>query len=256
MLLPTVERENLDLQSRHIADYNRELLAIAGILSRAVYDAEMGEIARLWKETIFGDKPSDDPAAKWLLGRASHLLHFFTFRSSTPIAAVGQAIQASFFNSNTKEFLLVSSKGIVPSTKVRLPAAELSFLSSLSVVPDVVAKENVLLLDQLQERNLLKPISIDDVITQLNEKPLAIDEAIALLIWWISLSWNPSYDPKLLPRLCSATIISMPLEGEGAEIVALAKVKYVLNAKVIPPDLPLPSSVLPVGLIAVWQGRV
>ena len=247
-MLPTVERENLDLQSRHIADYNRELLSIAGILSRAVYDFEMGEIARLWQETV--SKPitdnCTDPAAAWLLGRASHLLQFFTFRTSTPIAEVGQTIQASFFSCNTKEFLLLSSKGIIPSSQVRLPAAELSFLSGLSIVPASVAKENAILLDQLQERNLLRPITIEDIICKLNDKPLAADEATGLLKWWISLSWNPSYDAKLLPKLRSATALSILRQDGDEQIIALNKVKYYLNTKILPPDLPLPSNVLPV----------
>lgn len=37
----TVERESLDFQARHVADWNRELLWAGGILARTVYEEEL-----------------------------------------------------------------------------------------------------------------------------------------------------------------------------------------------------------------------
>jgi hypothetical protein len=245
-LVPTVERENLDLQNRHIADYNRELLSVAGIVSRCVYDSEMAEIARLWKDLGSTPDTSEGSATEWLLRRASHLLQFFTFRTSTPIAEVGSVIQASFFSCNTREFLVASSKGILPASKVRLPVAELSFLGGLSIVPENIAKENTLLLDQLQERNLIRSVTIEDIIDQLNEKPLTIEEAVALLKWWISLSWNASYDSRILARLRDAALISWTDSEKVDRIVPLSTIKHFVNSKSIPPEVPLPQNILPV----------
>jgi hypothetical protein len=39
--IPTIERENLDLQDPHIAKWNKELLASVGQIARFIYDQTM-----------------------------------------------------------------------------------------------------------------------------------------------------------------------------------------------------------------------
>lgn len=39
--ITTVERESLDFQARTVADWNRQLLGIGGILARTVWETEM-----------------------------------------------------------------------------------------------------------------------------------------------------------------------------------------------------------------------
>lgn len=172
----------------------------------------------------------------------------FTFYQSTPIAEVGRLVQSSFFSSNNREFLIASTQGVLSTSRVRLPATELSFLTGLAVVPDSVAQHTSLLLDQLQDRNLIQSVTIDDIITQLNEKPLPLGQAISALQWWIGLAGNLQYDARLMPRFKQALVATLPAENKDdqEQVVQMAAMRSYLNPKTIPPDMPLPPYVLPV----------
>lgn len=64
----TVERESLDFQARYVADWNKELLAIGGVLARSVYEEEMDAIKRVWRKDA-----SQEEVVK-LQQRALHLM--------------------------------------------------------------------------------------------------------------------------------------------------------------------------------------
>lgn len=206
----------------------------------------MQDLARRWKSL-----EAEDAHAKLAIYNASsHLMQNFTFYQSTPIAEVGRLLQNSFFASNKREFLLISTQGVLPSFRVRLPVTELSFLADLATVPDSVAKETGLLLDQLQERDLLQSATIDDVITQLNAKPLPIEQATSALLWWIGLAGNLQYDARLMPRFRDALVITGDAQdGRGEQVIPMSTVRNYLNPKAIPPDLPLPPQMLPVSML-------
>lgn len=67
-LVSTVERESIDFQARYVADWNKELLAMGGIVARSVYEEEMEEIKKLYKED------SSEEQKKKLQERALHLM--------------------------------------------------------------------------------------------------------------------------------------------------------------------------------------
>lgn len=248
-----MERENIDLQSRAVSEYNKELLAVSGILCRCIYDGEMQDMATQWQK--LGPAAASthlDEFRSRLIRRASHLMAFFTFYPATPFTEAGRIIQSSFFACNTREYLLVSNQGILSTASIRMPAPDLHFLSGLPVVAADAARDNAYLLEQLQDRNLIRTATLDDVLTQLQEKPLDVDEASAFFKWWISLSWNDHYDASLLPKLRNAAVITVPsIDGSSGRVVQLSSVKTYLNTKTLSPDLPLPSHVLPVGSIVL-----
>ena len=224
---------------------------MAGTLCRCIYDSELRRIETMWNLL---DK-TDEVRKQALIQKASHVMGFFTFRASTPFTEAGRLIGSSFFSCNTKEYLLISNRGVLPASKVRLPAPELAFLAGLPVIAADAAKDNALLLEYLQDRNLIRNVTIDDVIQQLNERPLDVAEATALLKWWIGLSWNSSYDSSLLPRLRNATVIAVPSEGTKGNdrIVQLSAMTAFLNTKTIAFDLPLPPHVFPVSVLCCGQ---
>lgn len=216
---------------------------MSGITCRIIYDNEMQDLSRRWKAI----PDNDDVSKVAIYAAASHLMQNFTFYQSTPIAEVGRVLQNSFFASNPREISLMSTQGVLPSSKVRLPVSELAFLTGLAIVPENVAKDTSLLLDQLQERKLLQLVTIDDVIQQLNAKPLPLGQATSALQWWIGLAGNVQYDARLMPRFRDALVITIPAEdGKSEQVVPMATVRSYLNPKTIPPDLPLPPQLLPV----------
>ncbi|CAF4050058.1 unnamed protein product [Rotaria sp. Silwood2] len=73
-LIPTIERENIDLQDPYIAKWNRELLASIGQIARRIYDGEMLMISNNTQKTI------DD----YLIALSS-----YSFQPSVPNNVVG-----------------------------------------------------------------------------------------------------------------------------------------------------------------------
>lgn len=66
--ISTVERESLDFQARYVSDWNRELLAVGGVLARSVYEEEMDEVKRLYRKDLTVEEQ------KKLQERALHLM--------------------------------------------------------------------------------------------------------------------------------------------------------------------------------------
>ncbi|KAI6017065.1 hypothetical protein EDC04DRAFT_2608171 [Pisolithus marmoratus] len=48
--IPTVEHECIDFVNRNVTTWNRELLYVRGFLCRVVYELELSDVQRLWKE--------------------------------------------------------------------------------------------------------------------------------------------------------------------------------------------------------------
>jgi len=94
-------------------------------------------------------------------------------------------------------------------------------------------------------------ITMSDVFLELQSRALPVDEMLACLKWWISVSKHPNYDPSLLSRLLEAAMITIPSpdakDGSAdstSKIQPLVGVKYFLNAQRLQPDLPLPETCL------------
>src|SRR4051794_34178873 len=93
-LIIQVERESIDLVDKTLAKYNTEMLCLAGILCRILYEDEMSQITRLYNEMIGPNVNVDDEntksAREWFEKRAAHALTHFTFKQSTPNMQVGR----------------------------------------------------------------------------------------------------------------------------------------------------------------------
>lgn len=278
--IPTVERESLDFQAAHIADFNRELLFVAGYLTRSVYEEEMRDVSRLWKElvpdtasTVVAGKyerskqeiEASESSREWLKNRSLHTMRFFTFSSSTPSGVVSSDVGQHFFSvdSQTSRYggtpkpglgpTIFSTSGPLASKKVRIAHPELSsFIKKTPTVPEDVAAQSPGMLARLREQNLIQDISLDDVFSELSDRALDIEEMKSCLAWWISLAKNRSYDPSLWNRLRDSAVLSIPAStdvssgGSTAErIVPLAMIKTFVNPKTITLDLPLPDHCMP-----------
>lgn len=136
--IPTVERENIDFADRYISVWNKELLSIGGLLCRIIYNHELAQIDRLYRELIgypdMVDKTETTPNdAKMMLEKqAAHALHSFTFQDSTPSNIVQKVQLERFFNSSKVPMQIMTSHGIQPITVARL-------------LPDISSQQHVLL---------------------------------------------------------------------------------------------------------------
>lgn len=258
--IPTVERESLDLQAKYVADWNKELLAIGGILARMIYEGEMKEIATLWTKNI------PDSTRTWLISRALHAMQFFTFHSSTPAGTVSFDTEQSFFQCDRNRTITVpSSSGPQSAINVRLPNPELAtFLKNIPVIPLEVTKNAQLMITKLRERRLISEISLEDVFKELENRVFNVDEMRECMTWWIGLTGLQGYDRSIVQRFLRCAVFqysptssssnadSLPASNTAPEvaeiIMPMSSAKTFINVKLIPADVPTPPHCLPFSL--------
>lgn len=222
--------------------WNKELLNIGGTVARAVYEIEMDHLKQLTDSTA----SKDAELQSWLTNRAIHLLKFFTFHQSTPSADVSSLMEQAFFSCSTG-FRIISTNGIQDIADIRLPDPQFSsFLKELPVIPEQVLSAARPMVTALQNRKFLKDISFGDVLKELDKRPLAEDESIACLTWWISLHKDAASAERLqsiLRKLLDAAVFM--IEGNDAKCIPLNTISTIFNPRNIPPDVPFPPTMLP-----------
>jgi hypothetical protein len=248
--IPTVERESIDLMDRWVSVWNRELLYVAGFVSRTVYEIQMRRLGQMWPGTAALD--SEDAAVKEvvdaLLRQAEHTMKYFTFKPSTPSAQVAQTMEAAFYTSlGDKSIPIISTKGIRGAETVRLPHDMLNnFLPNLPIFAPQLETKVEMFVARLRERRLLREISLEDVIEQLSRNPLTETQMLACFDWWKQLANLPQYDESVRRRLLQAAVfISKDAETGSDRIVSVGALQTYLNPAMIPTEVPLPPHTAP-----------
>ena len=164
-------------------------------------------------------------------------------------------MEDGFFSCAAKgQFSIISTKGIRNSMDVRLPDPIFAgFLKELPTLPDDIVAGAPFVVSSLQRRGMITEISFQDVLRELQARPLAAKEFIACLEWWIGVCREGDYE-RLLPirkQLQDAIILTNEAQGPDAsqEIISLATIRSFINPKSsyggIPLDGPLPDYLLP-----------
>ncbi|KAI9486689.1 MAG: hypothetical protein EXX96DRAFT_496731 [Benjaminiella poitrasii] len=268
--IPTVERESIDFTDRYISIWNKELLAVGGLLARLVYNDEMDQISRLYRElvgyTSEVDKSKNEAqeSAKIILEkRAAHALHAFTFQHSTPSSVVGKVHEERFFSACKVPLDVMTSHGIQPITATRTVPDKTSlvghaitelldkFIKTVPTITPIVYQECKESLAKLTKLNLLYPLGMDDVLKELNLRSLKEDEMVACMKWWIECnrgntsipeSTRTSIDDLVRTRFLEAAIMD---RGNDQELLQLSQTKWWLNPKIIPLDIAIPEDTMP-----------
>ncbi|CAG8538686.1 7915_t:CDS:10, partial [Acaulospora colombiana] len=246
-LIPTVERESIDLVDKTLAVYNNEMLCLVGILCRILYEDEMAQISKLYNE-IVGSSPIDskDEAIKsgreYFERKAAHALAHFTFKPSTPNAYVGRIAELQFYKCSTKPISILSTRGVQPADLIRLPNPEMeAFIKSVPVIPKILMEQCDAFIKKTRDTmGLIKDIKINDVFVELQSRALTKEETVALMKWWISYRKKEKSSENELHQLLRSTVIRV----KDDEILPLNKVRYFLNPSVIAPENDVPSDVL------------
>ncbi|KAF5326190.1 hypothetical protein D9611_000170 [Ephemerocybe angulata] len=250
--IPTVERESIDFMDRNIAVWNKELLYVGGILARSAYEFELQDIKTTWGTLKADAIENSSQERQALIQRSIHAMKFFTFHTSTPSADVSQLLETAFFAcSTTSNFPIVSSRGVMNCSEIRMPDASLStFVKDLPVVPQEVISDAPQMLGALQSKGHIKSITFDDVLKELNSRPLSTSEMVSCLQWWAQISTDYRGDRNKLATvqrtLIDAAIITTETPGKAEKLTLLSTIKTFVNPKsIIPVDGPLPAHVLP-----------
>jgi hypothetical protein len=268
--IPTVERESIDFADRYISIWNKELLAVGGLLARMVYNDEMEQITRLYRELVGYDVEVDktkiegtDSAKLMLEKRAAHALHSFTFQHSTPSAIVGKVHEERFFQSCKVPLEIMTSHGTQPVTIARTvpdstsltghAIAELldTFIKTIPTITPVIFQECKESLTKLNEFNLLSPLGINDVLKELDTRSLKPDEMVACMKWWIEYNKGNTSIPSSTRANINSNTSAQFLDaavmdcGEDKGLLQLSRTRWWLNPKIIPLDMSIPDDTMP-----------
>ncbi|KAI8644601.1 hypothetical protein BD408DRAFT_383483 [Parasitella parasitica] len=270
--IPTVERESIDFADRYISVWNKELLAAGGILARMVYNDEMEQISRLYRELVGYSAEVDktkvegmDSAKLVLEKRAAHALHSFTFQHSTPSTIVSKLHEEQFFVSCKAPLNVMTSHGILPIDMARTVPDNTNvaghvitelldvFIKTIPTLTPTVSQECKESIAKLIGFNLLAPLGFNDVVKELDARSLEQNEMVACMKWWIECNRNNSSIPKhtrdhiignhaARTKFLDAAIMNC---GEDRGLLQLSHTQWYLNPKTVPLDMPIPEDTMP-----------
>jgi hypothetical protein len=244
-VIPTVEREAIDLNARWVRTWNQEILRAAGILTRLAFANEMDELHLRVRQTVDSKGRISSETIVKFLPEAMHILKTFTFGDSTPSGQVGQLIEEAFWTCFRKASIeTFSSLGVLQTSQVRLGSDELSkFVNRIPVVPPQLME--VPFVKKLIDFGLLSQITVTDIKKELEAKSLDKDQLIHFISWASKKSLNGELDPGSRTTLLDVAVASVSDQGDQGEIIALGSINNYLLTTKIPANLPIPPTTIP-----------
>ena len=243
-IIPTVERESIDLQARFIRNWNVELLRVAGIVCRVTWSSEMNDIkeslARLARSNT-SDKIGD-AEIKALLPAAIHVFRQFTSQESTPSSEIGQIIEEAFWTCNRKASIEVfSNRGILPSHEVRVATEDLSFVEGVPVLPDELVEDAKDFVTKIRGYGLVTGVTTSDIKKSLEDHALSETQVTEFLKWMGRKTRASELDTSSVKLLLSVAV--GPSNDTG--LLMLGTIQNFQNPSRIPVELPVPFDTIP-----------
>ena len=244
-IIPTVERESIDLNNRFIRVWNVELLRVAGIVARVSWGNETLELKEKLSRTLKVRERKhvvkDDIIG--LLPETLYLHRTFTWNESTPSSEVGTLMEEAFWTSNQKTTIdTLSTQGVLPSSKVRIATEELGFAEGIPFLPEALT--GVGIIKKLIDYGVITEVTISDIKTELEGKALDAAQLRRLLEWLGHKAKVNEIDPVMIRSLLDVAVANDDEDATG-RVIVLAEMKHFLNVSRIPPDMPIPPNTLP-----------
>ncbi|KAL9624758.1 MAG: hypothetical protein Q9160_001112 [Pyrenula sp. 1 TL-2023] len=246
-LIPTVERESVDLNARWVKDWNLELLRAAGIVCRVAWTAQIA----LMEESVSRDVKSagrskirEDDVAKYIPGFVSAAQNF-TFRDSTPLANVGNVVEDFFWTcSKNASINVLSTCGVLPTYEVRITPKDLSFMSDIPVLPEKATQDAKNFVAKLVDFGLVTEVTVSDIKAALERTPLTSTQLGEFLSWIGRKAVQGEISEDTVRNLMTVAVASIDSDGGASQLILLAGIKNYLNANRIPSHMPLPPFVM------------
>lgn len=248
-VIPTVERESIDLNTRYISKWNFEMLRAAGIVCRVAWSAEMASI----KSKILSRRGQSRSSKirmddiKYVIPEAIHTANQFTFRESTPSSVLGQTIEDAFWMCNKEASIeLLSTCGVIPSHQVRIAPKELSFMDSIPALPDEFVVKARDFVKKLTDFGLVTDITVSDIKRELEASTLRSAQVTEFLTWIGQKAVSGQLDTFSVQSLLHVAVANdEDVDGIPSKLIVFANIDGFLNPQRIPAELPLPPSVIP-----------
>ena len=249
-VIPTVERESIDLNARWVRTWNMEMLRAAGIISRIAWTGEINAL----KEKLLQDfkdskipKPTNKEIDK-VLPEAIHLLNQFTFQESTPSSQVGTLVEEAFWTCNeTAAIEILSSRGILPSQEVRIATEELSFVDGIPVLPSSLMQYANGFVKKLVDYGIVTDITTSDIKKELERQAINENQLIEFLKWLGHKARIEEIGPAIVRSLLDVAVANQNTGGDTTQgkVIVLSEIKHFINPSKIPGNVPVPPNTLP-----------
>ena len=243
-VIPTVERESIDLNTRYISKWNLEMLRAAGITCRIAWNAEMAAI----KSRI---SPSPSKIRKGdivgVLPQATHVANQFVFRESTPSPVLGQTIEDAFWIcTHNASIEVLSTSGVIPSHQVRIAPKDLSFMDSIPTLPQELVSDAKDFVKRLTDFGLVTDITVSDIKRELEANTLRPKQVVEFLAWLGRRAASGQLDPSSIQSILRVAVANDEDDtGNPTRLLVFAEINGYLNPQKVSANMPLPSSVVP-----------
>ncbi|KAJ5180309.1 hypothetical protein N7492_003519 [Penicillium capsulatum] len=245
-VIPTVERESIDLNTRYISKWNLEMLRAVGIVCRIAWSAEMTTIKSKLASKVGGSKIRKGDIVD-VLPEAIHTANQFVFRESTPSATLGQTIEDAFWMCNNNASIeILSTCGVIPSHQTRIAPKDLSFMDAIPALPDEFVLKAKDFVQRLIDFGLVTEITVSDIKRELESSTLRAGQAIEFLTWLARKTAIGQLDRNSVQSLLRAAVANdEDKQGTPSRLIIFAEITRFLNPQRIPAELPVPQEVMP-----------
>jgi len=246
-VIPTVERESIDLNARYVRTWNMEMLRVAGIVCRIAWSSEMMALKDKILRSLSGRSKIRPDDVEPVLPEAVTTSQNFTFRESTPAAKTGQLIEDAFWTCSKKASIdVISTCGVLPTHEVRMAPKDLSFMEGIPILPDRLVAEAKPFVDRLTEFGLVTEVTVSDIKRALESSSLSATQVTEFLNWLTKQSSQGKLDRTAVSNLLSVAVANDEApDGSPSQVLVLGQMQHFLNASKIPTDVPIPSTVMP-----------
>ena len=244
-VIPTVERESIDLNNRFIRTWNVELLRVAGIVARLSWNSEMVALRNKLaiEATTSKSKKVDPNQISAILPEALFLHTVFAWNESTPASEVGNLIEEAFWScSKNISIDILSSQGVLPSSKVRIVTEDLGFVEGIPQLPKPLIDTGVV--RRLRDYGVITDITISDIKSELESRPLDASQLQRFLVWVGHKAQINELDGAMVRSLLKVAVVNDDQDGE-TRIIEIGQMSNFLNPSRIPAEMPVPPTTMP-----------
>ena len=244
-VIPTVERESIDLNARWVRTWNEELLRAAGIVCRVAWMGENQGLKQKLSDALAssGNTKVRETDVEKVLSHAIHNLAQFSFTESTPWPQVGGIIEEAFWMCDVLESIeILSSRGVLACQQVRLATDELSFVEGIPTLPKPIIEKASAFVKKLITFGIITEVTMADIAKELEKQALNSKQLVEFLRWLAKTVQTNDVDAGAIKSLLDVTVAN---DDENNKVILLSQIKYFLNPSKIPIFAPVPPQTLP-----------
>ncbi|MCJ1395782.1 hypothetical protein MMC18_008668 [Xylographa bjoerkii] len=247
-VIPTVERESIDLNARWVRTWNMEMLRAAGIVCRIAWSGEIVHLKERLSKILANSQMTKlkQEHIENVLPEAIHMLNQFTFRESTPSSQVGTLVEEAFWTCNHNTTIeILSSRGVLPSQDVRIATEDLSFVEGIPVLPPELMKQADGFIKKLMDYGIITDITTGDIKKELERQALNEKQLIEFLHWLGHKARINEVDTVIVRSLLDVAVANEGNENnKPGRVVVLGEIKHFINPSRIPGTVPVPPDTL------------